>query len=152
MRFQSKFAADWMRSMVNNPVSGSSTIGTELAQDFTVNFGGGLPFDFGAAVPFTGDCYRAGPAGPRPNNLYEGFAQLQLEFQPIPRERLATIRWRSAERRFPPRRSWESRLPLARALTGVIALALDSPSASRSIHSLLQRISRTPHSDFTELE
>jgi hypothetical protein len=47
---------------------------------FTYNFGGGLTLDIGAAVLFTGDFYRASPGAASPDNLYEGFTRLQLEF------------------------------------------------------------------------
>ena len=73
-------AVGWLRSTKSNNVSGSSDMGTELAQQFTYDFGGGLKLDFGISVLFTGDFYRAGPAGPNPDNLYETFARLQLEF------------------------------------------------------------------------
>ncbi len=46
-------------------------MGTELANVFTFDFGGGLIADFGASVLFTGDFYKTSPAAPRPDNLYE---------------------------------------------------------------------------------
>src|SRR5262249_20893710 len=79
-KLTSTTAAGWFRSQRPNPVSGSSEIGTEVSQVFTYDFGGGLKLDIGAAYLFTGSFYRAGPTGPDPENLYEGFARLQLEF------------------------------------------------------------------------
>jgi hypothetical protein len=73
-------AAGWFRSQRANPTSGSSDIGTELSQMFTYNFGGGLTLDTGAAVLFTGNFYRSAPNGPTPDDLFEIFARLQLEF------------------------------------------------------------------------
>jgi hypothetical protein len=70
----------WFRTTATNPNSGGSVIGTELAQMFSYDFGGGLTLDVGAAVLFTGDYYRASQTAPDPQNIYEGFARLQLEF------------------------------------------------------------------------
>jgi hypothetical protein len=47
---------------------------------FTYNFGGGLIFDIGAAVLFTGDFYAVAPGSPKPSDLYMVFSRLQLEF------------------------------------------------------------------------
>jgi hypothetical protein len=44
------------------------------------DFGGGLKADLGAAILFTGDFYRASPADPKPNDLWEVFCRVQLEF------------------------------------------------------------------------
>jgi hypothetical protein len=73
-------AGGWLRTATVNQVNGSSNIGTELTNQFTYDFGGGLKLDLGAAVLFTGGYYRDGPAGPAPNNLYEVFSRLQLDF------------------------------------------------------------------------
>ena len=73
-------AVGWMRSAQNNAVSGSSNLGTELAEQFTYDFGGGLHLDFGVSVLFTGDFYAASPTGPSPTNLYEVFTRFQMEF------------------------------------------------------------------------
>jgi hypothetical protein len=73
-------AAGWFRSAKANPISGSSNIGTELAQQFTYDFGGGLKLDTGAAWLITGDFYKPGPSASTPRELYEVFARLQLEF------------------------------------------------------------------------
>jgi hypothetical protein len=73
-------AAGWLWSDATNPTSGSKNIGPELAQQFTYDFGGGLKFDFGVAVLFTGDFYKAAPTAPTPDTLYEVFGRLQLEF------------------------------------------------------------------------
>jgi hypothetical protein len=79
-KLTSTSAAGWFRSMKVNPVSGSSNMGTEIAQMFTYDFGGGLKLDVGAAMLFTGNFYAASPTGPTPEKLYECFARLQLEF------------------------------------------------------------------------
>ena len=44
------------------------------------DLGGGLKTEFGAAVLFTGDFYRAAPGAPHPDNLWETFTRVQLEF------------------------------------------------------------------------
>jgi hypothetical protein len=43
-------AVGWFRADAHNPLNGSSEIGTELAQMFTYNFGGGLKLDAGVAL------------------------------------------------------------------------------------------------------
>lgn len=55
-------------------------MGTEIGHDFTLDFGGGLKADMGAAVLFTGDFYKASALSPTPATLYEAFTRLQLEF------------------------------------------------------------------------
>ncbi|MHC4404946.1 MAG: hypothetical protein ACYTG0_35310 [Planctomycetota bacterium] len=79
-RLSGTIAAGWLRSDVANPVSGSSDMGTELANMFALDFGGGLMLDFGASVLFTGDFYKTSPAAPRPDDLWEAFTRAQLEF------------------------------------------------------------------------
>lgn len=79
-RLSGTIAAGWLRSDARNPVSRSSDMGTELANMFAFDFGGGLTLDFGAAVLFTGDFYKPAPAAPSPDTLWEAFARLQLEF------------------------------------------------------------------------
>jgi hypothetical protein len=73
-------SAGWLHSANNNPANGHSNIGTELAQMFTYNFTGGLKLDTGVAYLFTGDFYKQTAASPKPDNLIEVFARLQLEF------------------------------------------------------------------------
>ena len=72
-------AGGWLRSDVSNPTSGATEMGTELANTFIIDFGGGLKTEFGAAVLFTGNFYRD-PASPFPDNLWEAFTRVQLEF------------------------------------------------------------------------
>jgi hypothetical protein len=79
-KLTSTSSVGWLRSEKTNAVSGGSSIGTEFGQMFTYNFGGGLTLDIGAAVLLTGDFYRPSPTAPSPDNLYECFARLQLEF------------------------------------------------------------------------
>jgi hypothetical protein len=79
-RLSGNLAVGWLRSDTLNPVSGANDIGTELANIFRLDFGGGLVADFGASVLFTGDFYRTSPAAPRPDNLSEAYTRLQLEF------------------------------------------------------------------------
>ncbi len=79
-RLGGTIAVGWQRSASVNPASNSNDLGTELANIFTYDFGGGLKADFGASVLFTGNFYRPTPVSPRPDNLYEAFARLQLEF------------------------------------------------------------------------
>lgn len=73
-------AAGWLRSDARNPTSGATDMGTELANMFTLDLSGGLKIDLGASVLFTGEFYRAAPAGPRPDDLWEVFTRAQLEF------------------------------------------------------------------------
>jgi hypothetical protein len=73
-------AAGWSTAAQPNPISGGRVIGPEVANQFTYDFGHGLRADLGAAVLFTGDFYRAGPTAPRPNDLYEVFSRVQLEY------------------------------------------------------------------------
>jgi hypothetical protein len=79
-RFSGISAAGWLWSDKTNNVGQGKDIGPELAQQFTYDFGGGLKADFGAAVLFTGDFYRASPAAPKPNDLWMVFSRVQLEF------------------------------------------------------------------------
>ena len=79
-RLSGLFAAGWLRAADNNFVSDANELGTELVNKFTLDFGGGLKADFGAAVLFTGDFYKASPAAAHPDNLWEAFARTQLEF------------------------------------------------------------------------
>jgi hypothetical protein len=73
-------AAGWLTATKPNPIGGGKQIGTELAHQFTYDFGGGLKLDVGAAVLFTGDFYRATLLSPKPVDLWMGFSRLQLEF------------------------------------------------------------------------
>jgi hypothetical protein len=73
-------AIGWFRSDAPNPANGSTDMGTELGQNFTWDFGGGLKADFGAAVLFTGDFYKDSPTAPSPSTLYVAFTRVQLEF------------------------------------------------------------------------
>lgn len=79
-RLAGTIAIGWLRSDTPNPTNGSTDMGTELGNDFTIDFGGGLKADPGAAVLFTGDYYRITPAASPPATLYEAFARVQLEF------------------------------------------------------------------------
>jgi hypothetical protein len=74
------FAAGWSTAARPNPISGGRVIGPEVANMFTYNFGHGLRADLGASVLFTGDFYRAGPVAPRPDDLFEIFSRVQLEY------------------------------------------------------------------------
>jgi hypothetical protein len=73
-------AVGYLRSAAHNSANGSQDMGTELTQMFTYNFGHGLTLDLGAAVLFTGDFYKESPTSPSPNDLWEAFGRLQLEF------------------------------------------------------------------------
>jgi hypothetical protein len=73
-------AAGWLTALNANPTGGGKQIGTELAHMFTCDFGGGLKWDLGAALLFTGDFYRATPTSPKPVDLWMGFSRIQLEF------------------------------------------------------------------------
>jgi hypothetical protein len=63
-----------------NPANGSTDMGTEIGNNFTLDFGGGLKADMGAAVLFTGDFYKASAGAQPPATLYEAFTRVQLEF------------------------------------------------------------------------
>jgi hypothetical protein len=73
-------AVGWLRSDTPNPANGSTTMGTELGNDFTYDFGGGLKADLGAAVLLTGDFYKPSPIAPAPATVYEIFTRVQLVF------------------------------------------------------------------------
>ena len=73
-------AVGWLRSDTPNPANGSTDMGTELGNNFTLDFGGGLKADLGAAVLFTGDFYKPSAGAPPPATLYEAFTRVQLEF------------------------------------------------------------------------
>jgi hypothetical protein len=79
-KLTSTTAAGWLWSTANNPTSDSKNIGPEIGEMFTYNFGGGLTFDLGVAVLFTGNFYAESPGGPRPADLWMAFSRLQLEF------------------------------------------------------------------------
>jgi len=79
-RLSGTLAVGWMRSDRPNPANGSTDMGTEFGHDFTIDFGGGLKADLGAATLLTGDFYKPTAASPTPNTLYEAFARVQLEF------------------------------------------------------------------------
>ncbi len=73
-------SAGWLQSAVRNPTSQSSNMGTELVQALRYQFGPGLSSDFGAAAFFTGDFYQTAPGAARPDDLYEAFTRVQLDF------------------------------------------------------------------------
>lgn len=79
-RLLGTIAVGWLRSTAPNPTNGATNIGTELANVFTYDFGGGLKTDIGASVLFTGDFYKSYAAAPQSDTLWEAFARLQLEF------------------------------------------------------------------------
>ena len=79
-RLSGASVAGWLSADQINPTSGSREVGTELAQLFTLDLGGGLAVDFGAAVLFTGDFYRTAPAAAGPDDIWEAFTRVQLEF------------------------------------------------------------------------
>ena len=79
-RLSGTVAAGWLRSETPNPANGSTDMGTEVGNDFTLDFSGGLKADMGVAVLFTGDFYKSSAAAPSPATLYEAFTRLQLEF------------------------------------------------------------------------
>jgi hypothetical protein len=73
-------AVGWLRSDRPNPANGSTDMGTELGNSFTLDFGGGLKADMGAAVLFAGDFYKPSAGASQPATVYEAFTRLQLEF------------------------------------------------------------------------
>jgi hypothetical protein len=73
-------SAGWLRSDKANPVSNAKEMGTELANEFVYNFGYGLTVNFGGAFLFAGDFYKPSPTAPSPDNLFELFTRVQLEF------------------------------------------------------------------------
>jgi hypothetical protein len=79
-RLSGTIAVGWLRSDTPNPANGSTDMGTEVGNDFTLDFGGGLKADMGAAVLFTGDFYKPSAGAPPPAKLYEAFTRVQLEF------------------------------------------------------------------------
>lgn len=79
-RLSGAIAVGWLRSASQNPANGATGMGTELANMFLYDFGGGLKADFGVGVFFPGDFYRPSAEADRPDTLYEAFARVQLEF------------------------------------------------------------------------
>ena len=79
-RLSGTIAVGWLRSDTPNPANGSTDMGTEIGNNFTLDFGGGLKADMGAAVLFTGDFYKPSAGAPPPATLYEAFTRVQLEF------------------------------------------------------------------------
>ena len=79
-RLSGSLIAGWLRSATDRDINGGKELGTELAQMFTIDFGGGLVADFGVAVLFTGDFYQTARVAPHPVNLWEAFTRVQLEF------------------------------------------------------------------------
>jgi hypothetical protein len=79
-RLTGTLAAGWLRSDTANPANGSEAMGTEVGNDFTVDFGGGLKADIGATVLFAGGFYSTAAGAPPPATVYEAFSRLQLEF------------------------------------------------------------------------
>mgnify|MGYP005849882391 CR=1 FL=1 len=79
-KFRGTFAAGWLRSAENNPINGNKDIGIEIANAFVLDLGGGMTLDFGGAYLWTGDFYRTSPVASSPDNLWEAFGRMQLEF------------------------------------------------------------------------
>lgn len=79
-RLSGTIAVGWLRSDTPNSANGSTDMGTEIGNNFTLDFGGGLKADMGAAVLFTGDFYKPSTGAPPPATLYEAFTRVQLEF------------------------------------------------------------------------
>lgn len=73
-------AVGWFRSDEDRPTSDDKDMGTEVMAQATYDFGHGLKLDFGGAYFFTEDFYRAAADGDSPDDLYELFARMQLEF------------------------------------------------------------------------
>ena len=55
-------------------------MGIELLGEYRHKFGGGLGLEIGAGYLLTGDFYKALPGDPEPDNLFEIFARVQMEF------------------------------------------------------------------------
>ncbi|WP_460167216.1 hypothetical protein [Thermostilla marina] len=79
-RLDGRLAAGWLRSDVRRPASGSFDMGTEIANVYTLDLGGGLTADMGAAVFWPGNFYKSSSAAASPDTLYEAFTRLQLVF------------------------------------------------------------------------
>lgn len=73
-------AVGWLRSARDNPSSGSSNMGVELLGELNWTIAGSLALDTGVAYLWTGDFYKSGPAGVRPEDLFTLYLRLQLEF------------------------------------------------------------------------
>lgn len=76
--FSGQVAAGALWSAADNPRSGKSYMGTEIANTFTWDLGGGLTWAFGGAYFFTGGFYE-NPATGDPVHLWELFSRFQLE-------------------------------------------------------------------------
>ena len=65
-RLSGTIAVGWLRSDTPNPANGSTDMGTEIGNDFTLDFGGGLKADMGAAVSSPATSTSRPPALQRP--------------------------------------------------------------------------------------
>lgn len=71
-------AIGWLASAEDHPVNRERYIGTEVANTFSCNLGGGLSLSLGGAYFATGD-FLASP-GSEADDLWEVFTRFQLEF------------------------------------------------------------------------
>ncbi len=75
----SQFAAGWLQSAEENPVSGQRAMGTEIAAILDWKLRPGFGIQFGSAYLFSGDFYAPSTSGTA-EDLYELFFRMQFEF------------------------------------------------------------------------
>ncbi len=73
------FAVGWLQSAEEN-ANGDSNMGIEILAEFQHKLGGGMGLEIGAGGLLTGDFYKALPGDPDPEDLFEIYARVQLEF------------------------------------------------------------------------
>ncbi len=73
------FAAGWLQSAQAN-ANGDSDMGIEMLAEFRHKLGEGMGLEVGAGYMLTGNFYKANPADPAPDDLFEIYARVQLEF------------------------------------------------------------------------
>ncbi len=72
-------AVGWLRSTENN-ANGEDDMGVEVLVECRHKLGEGLGLEVGAAYLDTGDFYKVNAGDPDPDDLFEVFARVQLEF------------------------------------------------------------------------
>jgi hypothetical protein len=78
-RLATTFAAGWLRAAEKDPANGERDIGAEILAEISWKVGGAMRLDAGAGYLLAGDYWKSSGGGD-PDDLYEVYARLQLEF------------------------------------------------------------------------
>ncbi len=73
------FAVGWLQSAEEN-ANGDSDMGVEILAECRHKLGEGMGLEVGAGYLLTGDFYKTNPGDPAPDDLFEIYARVQLEF------------------------------------------------------------------------